>query len=101
MIAVKLTTADHAMIHAVHVLGYMAWDRDPDHDEMVLSFLREALPRVSRDLAPLAGLIAAADRVLAHRGPVDGIRHELRAACHEWHRRRLALAWASLTGDAP
>ena len=54
------------------------------------------LPRAASVLAPLA---EQADRVLRTRGPVQSLRHEIEAACHQFNRLRFAAAWANITGE--
>lgn len=92
----RLTVHDHAMIHALHVLGDAPWDTRADDDAMVRSILRDVLPGVTRSngaLAPLAGLAGV---VAGASGSIDGLRNDIHRACHDWHRRRLAAAWDSI-----
>lgn len=96
----RLTVHDHAMIHALHVLADPPWVATDAASEtaMVLSILRETMPGVARGAAPLAPLAEQADRLLCRRDTVSGLQHEVRLACHNWNRHRLAAAWDSIKG---
>lgn len=96
----KLSVRDHALIHALQVLADMPWDAPAGDEDMVRSILRDVLPGVTRTNPALAALIARADAVLRVRGPIDGLRNDIRRDCHDWHRRRLAAAWDSIRETA-
>lgn len=97
--APKLSLQDHALIHALHMLALAPWNTTEGEQDSIRSILRDVLPRVARGNPLLAPLAEQADRVLRTRGPIRSLQHEIEAACHQFHRQRLAAAWANITGD--
>lgn len=97
----RLSLADHAMIHALGVLS-----RPPITDrtdlELVVSVLRDMMPGVTRENPRLAPLIRVADQFVSYRGPGAGYYgglHDLaRREMNSWDRRRLSDAWDRVRG---
>lgn len=99
----KLTAADHAMIHALTVLVTLPsgiGGDDAELDDRFRTILSEVMPQVSRDNAALRPLVAGADRVLAARGGLGGVRHLLREPVNAWNRTRLVAAVGAMGRDA-
>ena len=99
MAPVKLTAADHAMIHGLTVLATLPWGictDEAEQDEPFRAILSGVVPRVSRGNAALAPLLAQADRVIATRGGLGALRHHLLAPLNDWNRARLLAAVAVL-----
>lgn len=101
----KLSIHDHVLIHAMTVLGGLSTSPfDPAGAEteqrMILSMLRDVLPKVQRGEPKLAWLVAIADRVAERPDLIDAIRHDIRASVHDWNRGRLAAAWDAIQEKA-
>lgn len=92
----RLTVHDHALIHALHVLADAPWDAERADERMVRSILADVLPAVSPSNAALAAMRDQAAVVVGATGSIDGLRNDIRRACHDWHRRRLAAAWDNI-----
>ena len=98
-----LTAADHVMIHAMQVLS-----RPPLLDRrniaMQVGMLRDALPRVSRDIARLRPVIDIATKFADQRpcavGDYGGLHHRAAQVMNDWDARRLADAWEQFRGPA-
>lgn len=97
----KLTPADQAMVHALTVLATAPWGICTDEAELDDRFRTilavDVLPRVTRANPALRELLAVADRVVATRGGLGALRHDLRAPLNDWHRARLCAAVTALT----
>lgn len=101
----KLSIHDHVLIHAMTVLGGLSTSPfDPAGAEteqrMILSMLRDVLPKVHRGEPKLARLVAIADRAAERPDLIDAIRHDIRARVHDWNRGRLAAAWDAIQEKA-
>jgi len=95
----KLSLHDHALIHALHALALAPWDMIEGEQQMVRSILCDVVDSADRRNPLLAPLADQADRILRTRGPVMSLQHEIRAACHQFNRLRLAAAWANINGE--
>ena len=101
----KLSILDHVLVHAMTVLGGLStspFDAAGAETEqrMILSMLRDVLPKVQRGEPKLAWLVAIADRVTERPDLIDAIRHDIRAIAHDWNRGRLAAAWDAIQEKA-
>jgi len=97
----RLSLADHAMIHALGVLS-----RPPITDRsdlaLVVGILGDLMPGVTRENPQLMGLIQTADQFLSCRvsvpGCYGGLHDRARKVMNDWDRRRLAEAWDRARG---
>ncbi|RKS51162.1 hypothetical protein BDE18_0393 [Paracoccus pantotrophus] len=97
----RLSLADHAMIHALGVLSRPPITDRSDLD-LVVGILRDLMPGVTRENPQLMGLIQTADQFLSCRvsvpGCYGGLHDRARKVMNEWDRRRLADAWDRARG---
>lgn len=97
----RLSLADHAMIHALGVLSRPPITDRSDLD-LVVGILRDLMPGVTRENPQLMGLIQTADQFLSCRvsvpGCYGGLHDRARKVMNDWDRRRLAEAWDRARG---
>lgn len=97
----RLSLADHAMIHALGVLSRPPITDRSDLD-LVVGILRDLMPGVTRENPQLMGLIQTADQFLSCRvsvpGCYGGLHDRARKVMNDWDRRRLADAWDRARG---
>lgn len=97
----RLSLADHAMIHALGVLSRPPITDRSDLD-LVVGILRDLMPGVTRENPHLMGLIQTADQFLSCRvsvpGCYGGLHDRARKVMNDWDRRRLAEAWDRARG---
>ncbi|WP_036765391.1 hypothetical protein [Paracoccus pantotrophus] len=97
----RLSLADHAMIHALGVLSRPPITDRSDLD-LVVGILGDLMPGVTRENPQLMGLIQTADQFLSCRvsvpGCYGGLHDRARKVMNDWDRRRLAEAWDRARG---
>ncbi len=88
----KLTWADHVLIHAVSaLLADPCWD---DRDEMIRSILLSVLPDVTQENPALAAWLALGWQLV--KAPADkmrALRLDRTKVLRDHHMRRMASAW--------
>ena len=99
----RLSLADHAMIHALGVLSRPPITDRSDLD-LVVGILRDLMPGLTRENPQLMGMIQTADQFLSCRvsvpGCYGGLHDRARKVMNDWDRRRLAEAWDKARGAA-
>lgn len=89
---IKLTYADHVLIHAVAALL-----ADPDwcdKDAMIQSILRDVLRDATQENPAMTAWIAIAwTLVKAPTGTLRGLRLDRTKVLRDFHMRRMAAAW--------
>lgn len=99
----KLSPADHVMLQAMQMLSRPSLCDNRDMG-MHVEMLRDAMPRVSRDIDRLVPVIRIADMFATQRpcpiGDFGGLHHRAAQVMNDWDARRLADAWDKFRGAA-
>lgn len=97
----RLSMADHVMIHAMQGLSRPSLC-DTRNIGMQVSMLRDVMPRVSRKIDRLRPVIEIAERFAAQApcamGDYGGLHHRAAQVMNDWDARRLADAWEAFGG---